>query len=192
MHCDHMHAPGELDAVSRLIHLGMVIFGISAWLTGELAEVEEGGRFGYDLHSWLGIGLTVFILLRITTGLIGPAHVRFSQWVPVTRERLDQVVDDTRALLMFRLPDRPLHYGLSGLVQFLGLLVFTLMALTGSILFVMLEPGTEAKGLVHLVEELHETGELLIPLYLAIHVGAVVLHALAGRHKWRRMFFIKE
>ncbi|UCC57076.1 MAG: cytochrome b/b6 domain-containing protein [Gammaproteobacteria bacterium] len=186
-----MHAPDELGTTSRLIHLGMVIFGISAWLTGELAEVEEGSRFGYDLHSWLGIGLTVFILLRIITGLIGPANVRFSQWVPLTRERLGQVVDDTRALLILRLPDRPLHYGLSGLVQFLGLLVFTLMALTGSILFVMLEPETEAEGLLHLVEELHETGELLIPLYLAIHVGAVVLHALAGRHKWRRMFFIK-
>jgi cytochrome b len=187
-----MHTSEEIDAVSRLVHLGMVLFGISAWLTGELAEVEEGSRFGYDLHSWLGIGLTVFVVLRIITGLIGPARMRFSHWVPLTRERLAQVGDDVRELLLFRLPDRPLHYGLSGLVQFMGLLVFALMALTGSILFVMLEPGTEAGGLVHLVEELHETGELLIPLYLAIHVGAVVLHALVGRHKWRRMFFIKD
>jgi cytochrome b len=186
-----MHATDELGAASRMIHLGMVIFGISAWLTGDLAEVEEGGRFGYDLHSWLGIGLTIFVLLRIITGLIGPANVRFSQWVPVNRERLDQVVDDIRALLMLRLPDRPLHYGLSGLVQFFGLLVFTLMALTGSILFVLLEPGTGSEGVLHLVEEVHETGEILIPLYLVIHVGAVVLHALAGRHKWRRMFFMK-
>ena len=187
-----MHASDELDAASRLTHLGMVIFGISAWLTGELAEVEEGGRFGYDLHSWLGIGLTVFVALRIMLGVVGPVRVRFSQWVPLTRERLDLVLEDIRGLLMFRLPDRPVHQGLAGLVQFLGLLVFTLMALTGSILFVMLEPGAEAKGLVYLIEELHETGELLIPLYLSIHVGAVVLHALAGHPRWRRMFFIKE
>lgn len=30
----------------------------------------------------------------------------------------------------------------------------------------------------------------LIPIYLGIHVGAVLLHALAGDHRWRRTFFL--
>jgi cytochrome b len=187
-----MRPRDEPDLTTRVVHLGMVIFGITAWLTGELAEVEEGGRFGYNLHSWLGIGLTVFVSLRIVLGILGPARLRFSRWVPLTRERLGWVVEDIRGLLVFRLPDRPMHQGLAGLVQIMGLLVFSLMALTGSLLFVLLEPGAEAEGFVYLVEELHETGELLVPLYLAIHVGAVLLHALAGHHTWRRMFFIKD
>jgi len=196
-----MHAPSEkqampapveeLNTTTRLIHLGMVVFGISSWLTGELAEdfEEAGDHSGYDIHSWLGIALTVFVVLRILYGLVGPRTARFSHWLPWTRERLGQVMQDIRGLLVFRLPDRPTHQGLSGLVQAFGLLVFTWMALTGLILFVMLEPGVEPVGVAHFIEELHEVGESLIPLYLALHVGAVVLHALAGRHKWRRMFF---
>jgi cytochrome b561 len=38
---------------------------------------------------------------------------------------------------------------------------------------------------------MHEPGLWLLLAFLAIHVSAVVLHALAGDHLWRRMFFLK-
>jgi cytochrome b561 len=43
-----------------------------------------------------------------------------------------------------------------------------------------------------LVKELHEFGEWLIPIFLAMHVSAVMLHALAGDHRWRTIFFLKD
>jgi cytochrome b561 len=39
-----------------------------------------------------------------------------------------------------------------------------------------------------IIEELHEVGEALIPLYLALHVGSVLVHSLAGRPIWQRMW----
>ncbi|MDH3979207.1 MAG: cytochrome b/b6 domain-containing protein [Gammaproteobacteria bacterium] len=183
----------ELDVTTRIIHLGLVLFGITAWLSGELAEdVEEGETFGYNIHSWLGLALAVIIALRLVYGLVGPANIRFSSWFPVTGPRLSVVWDDIRAMLLLKLPDGPLHHGLAGLVQAAGLLLFAWMAATGTWLYFSLVPGREAGGILHLVEELHEVGEGLIPLYLVLHVGAVVLHALLGRHKWRRMFFINR
>jgi len=89
-----------------------------------------------------------------------------------------------------RLPDRPTHQGLSGLVQTFGLAVFSWMAITGSLMFFYLEPGHKAMGLMHFIKEIHEVGVWLIPIFLGIHVGAVTLHALAGNHLWRKTFFL--
>jgi cytochrome b561 len=66
------------------------------------------------------------------------------------------------------------------------------MAVTGSLMFFYLTPGTKAKGFLHPIKEMHEAAEWFIPVYLGIHVGAVLLHALAGDHRWGRMFFLKE
>jgi cytochrome b len=183
----------DLDVTTRIIHLGLILFGISAWLTGELAEdFEEGDTLGYNIHGWLGLALAVVIALRLGYGFVGPANIRFFTWFPVTRARLAAAWDDIRAMLLLKLPDGPLHHGLSGLVQAAGLLLFAWMAATGTWLYFNLVPGLEAEGILHLVEELHEVGEELIPFYLVLHVGAVLLHALAGRHKWRKMFFVNR
>ena len=45
---------------------------------------------------------------------------------------------------------------------------------------------------MHVIEEIHEIGEGLIPVFLVLHVGAVILHALFGRQLWRPMIFLKE
>ena len=182
-----------LGTFAILIHLGLFFFGIAAWLTGGLADdYKRIEHSGFTLHSWTGMGLACFIFLRLLLGLFGPHGVRFTRWVPLTRERLLRVWEDIAGLLRFRLPERPPHQGIAGLVQTFGLSVFFLMALTGGFMFFSLEPGRKATGLLHSVKELHEVGELLIPFFLSMHGGAVVLHALRGRHLWRKMLFLRE
>jgi len=177
------------DFFTRMIHIGLVVFGITAWLTGDLAEdYERSGDWGYFMHSWIGLALALVILVRLLYGMVGPANIRFSNWIPWTGARLRQAWEDVLTLLRMTLPDRPAHVGLSGLVQALGLLVFFWMALTGSVLYVFIVPGSEASGMLHLVQELHEVGEDLIPVYLVLHVGAVLLHTIFDRSFIRRMF----
>jgi hypothetical protein len=64
------------------------------------------------------------------------------------------------------------------------------MSLTGIALF-MLGSGTESKAF-EFIEEIHEVGETLIPLYLFLHVGAVALHMLCGTPIWKKMFKFKS
>ena len=183
----------DLDIFSRIIHLGILVFAVAAWLASEWAgEYEKADHFGFTIHKWLGITLAAFICLRLIYGIFGPKNIRFTQWVPYTKERLLLVWEDILGLLRFRLPDRPTHQGLAGLVQTYGLGVFTWMALTGSLMFFFLETGHEARGSLHFIKEIHEIGATLIPIYLVLHVGAVILHALSGRHIWRKMIFLRE
>jgi cytochrome b len=183
----------ELENIAKLIHLGLILFGISAWATGFLADdYKRVGHLGFSVHSWLGIGFSFFLILRLIYGFCGPDDYKFSKWVPYTKERLRAVFEDLASLLKFKLPERPVHVGLSGLVQTCGLAAFAWMSLTGSLMFFYLMPGHKTKGVLHTVKEMHEAAIWLIPIYLVIHVGAVLLHALAGDDRWRSTFFLRQ
>jgi cytochrome b len=183
----------EMEDISRVIHLGLTVFGISAWATGFLADdYKRLEHLGFSIHSWLGISFVFFLILRIGYGFWGPDDYQFTKWVPYTGDRLRAAMEDVWTLIKFKLPQRPTHLGLSGLVQTFGLAAFAWMALTGSLMFFYLTPGHQAHGFLHFIKEMHEVGVWLIPIYLGIHVGAVLLHALAGDHRWRQMFFLKE
>ncbi len=183
----------RLGTTAVLVHLGLIVFGIGALLTGLLAgDYKKVEHLGFTVHSWIGMAGAFIVLVRAALGIVGPPELRFSRWVPCTRERLSRVKEDIMGLLRFRLPDRPTHVGLSGLVETFGLLAFLVTALSGIFLFFTIDPGHKSRGLVHAVKEFHETGLYLIVAFLSIHAGAVTMHALTGRHLWRRMLFLKE
>ena len=182
-------AENQLDLFTRILHSFMMVCGTGAWLVSGWAEdYEKADHLGFTIHSTLGMGLAIALLLRILYGVIGPESVRFSAWVPYTRERLRLVWEDVVTVSSLKLPERPTHVGLSGFVQTYGLLVFSWSAVTGSTMYVFLEPGSKAKGVIHAVMEAHEVGEVLIPTYLFLHVGAAVLHAVSGKPVWHRIF----
>lgn len=183
----------DLDVFTRIIHLGLMVSGILAWLaSGWAEEYEHAKHLGFTVHKWLGMGLAFFVTLRLIYGVVGPANVRFKRWVPYNKAGLLLVWEDILTLLKFRLPERQSHQGLAGLVQSFGLLVFSWMAITGSFMFFNLQPGQKASGPLRFIMEIHGIGEGLIPAFLALHVGAVLLHALAGRHIWRKMLFLED
>lgn len=181
----------DIDVVTRALHLLLVVFGVAAWLSGDLSDYEERGfSLGFTLHRWVGIAASSAVGLRIIWGAIGPRGARFSSWTPLTRKRWRLVLEDMGMLLRLRLPERAAHEGLAGVVQSFGVLVFAWTAATGSVLFFWLEPGVRPGFWLDLVKELHGVAETLIPVFLAVHVGATVVHALAGNTRWRRMLFL--
>jgi cytochrome b len=183
----------ELDGLTRFIHLGLMVFGILALTTGFLAEdYKHQHHLGFSFHRWFGIGLAAFVALRLWYGFSGPRETRFREWVPYTRERFLLIMEDIKTLLKFQLPERPRHQGLSGLVQTFALATFAWMGATGALMFFLMTPGGKARGTVHLIKEMHEAGWWLALVFLIIHGGAVILHALAGQDLWRPMFFLKR
>jgi len=183
----------ELDQVTRALHVGLAVLGLLAWLTGQFAgDYKKMSHPGFTIHSWLGISLSLLVLMRLLYGVWGPDQARFTAWVPYTWDRLRLVLEDLLTLARLRLPERPAHQGLKSLVQSFGLLVFSWMALTGSLMFFYLPPGQKARGLMHVVKEAHEAGETLIPIFLGVHLAGVLLDALFGQQKWRRTFFMED
>jgi cytochrome b561 len=181
----------DLDDLTRLIHLGLAVLGIAALVSGLFAgDYKRMAHLGFSYHRWLGISLSFLMFYRIWLGFYGRQANLFREWVPYTPERLRWILADLVGLLRLKLPDRPTHGGLAGVVQTFGLAVFSWMAATGTLMFFFLEPGRKARWSMDFVKELHEAGLWLMVIFLAIHVAAVVLHALAGDQSWRRAFFL--
>ena len=182
----------KLDFPTLVLHAGITIFGLTAWLTGYGAgDYKRLSHPGFSLHKGIGICLAVFIMVRLFYGVLGPAALRWNRLLPLDLKAwFRSVLEDLQSLLKLQLPDRPRFWGLKGVVQLFGLLVFSWMALTGSLLFAYLEPGRRAHGLMHLLKEMHEAGEMLIPIFLGLHLTGVLLDALWGQKKWRRVFFL--
>jgi len=170
---------------AKIMHGGMAIFGITAFLTGEAAE-NGAGSTGYYLHAYLGLSLAIFVIVRVIRGIAGSGRMRFSGWSPFSSRQWTLALQDVRSLIRLRVPERGMHEGLSGLTQAFGLLLFGWMGVTGTGLF-LLDSGPQVT-LFETVEEFHEAGESLIPLYLALHVGSVLVHSVAGKPIWQRMW----
>lgn len=170
---------------AKILHMGIATLGIAAFLTGEGAE-EGTNSLGYLFHVYLGLSLAAFMLLRVIRGFVGSGPMRFSDWSPLSRRQWTLALQDLRSLLQLKVPSRGMHEGLAGLVQAFGLVIFSWMGATGAGLY-LLAGGPESE-LFELVEEVHELGEALIPLYLVLHVGSVFVHLLAGDPIWKRMW----
>jgi cytochrome b len=189
----HLSPPEELDSFTIFLHFGLMLFGVFAWITGEWHECFKGLKhLGFPVHQMVSLGAVLFVSVRLFHGFYGPDRARFAAWAPCTPARLRLVFEDIRTLLRLKLPERPPHQGLAGLWEALGLMVFTWMSATGLVIFLILTAGYQTSGAIHVMKELHEVGEDLIPIFLAVHVSAVIIHALAGDHRWRKMFFLKE
>lgn len=177
----------------RFWHLVMIVLALAALLTSEGADdYKKVEQTGFLLHG--GIGLAVFAALcgYFLYSLIGPKDSRLSSWFPFTADRLRQTGRDVAGLAKFKLPEHRRRQGLAGLVQFFGLMVFSWLAATGAFMYFFMELGTKAHGFMHMVKEAHEVGTMLIPVYLALHVGAVIAHSLTGHQVWKEIFFFKS
>ncbi|MCI5223379.1 MAG: hypothetical protein D3924_12070 [Candidatus Electrothrix sp. AR4] len=193
----------------RLWHLTMIILCLASGLTGmqsvdyrnnEYAKfiviaVDEteahrhkSGQIGFITHGCLGTML--FFSLCIYFGY-GIHQSRFLRCFPLTQKRLRQTRDDLVVLAQFGIPKYRRHQGLNGLIHFLGLLVLCWYSASGAVIYFFIEPGGCIPIRALAIQEAHEKGYLLIPIYLGLHLGGVILHALNGKHLWKEIFFLK-
>jgi len=185
-------AAPRYDGVIRFVHLFLVSLCLAGWGSAQFAgDYKYAEHLGFDVHRWIGVGFAAALLLRVLYGLLGPHAVRFANWFPFSASNLKLAEQDIAQLSRLQVTERAPHEGIAGLVQGLGVIAFIAIASTGVAMALYLEPGSRASGWLHAVKQIHEAAQLLIPAYLLLHLGGVVLHALFGQDLWRSMFFLR-
>ncbi len=141
----------------------------------------------FDAHEWVGVILLIVVGLRFMMMLGHPEEVK--RFFPFfSGERMKGVFADLKELLMGKIKAPTDEDCLAGLVHGLGLLLGLAMGLTGTAMFVGMDPinGT-MNGFVHMLKEVHEVlGELLF-YYVIGHVAMVILHQIKGHRSLQRI-----
>lgn len=175
-----------------VIVLGLIMLSLEGMkgLGLEDKAVKEGIE---QLHAYIGYFLAAGVSLRVLWGFIGNKYARWSDILPLKKEQWQGIGKDIRWYLGgFRgAPVRtPGHDPLASLFYIAAFAVLFSQAATGLLLagleFDMFpgslftsglsEHGKEA--LEEAAEEVHEAGLLFFILFLAAHLGGLVVHEL--------------
>lgn len=168
------------DPALRIIHLwnGLTILFLmtTIWLS-DLFEKGAGEDALWQLHIYIGYALVLGIVARLTWGIIGPRHARFSDmWHPAAW---------WKAMRNFNFQAKPRfgHNTLASGVYLLVYLLLLVMAVTGLGLAAVehsMGPLNAWVGdmpwLKEVFEEPHELIYNLLIGFVVIHIAALIWH----------------
>jgi hypothetical protein len=195
-----------IDNFTRIWHLIMIILCSSAWATGMLSyeyrhieysvfiflevddkeiQKDEKEQVSFLIHGCIGTILFFSLCFYFAYG-IHQSH--FFKCFPFTRQKLRQSGNDIIALVRFKEPEYRRYQGVSGLIHFFGILVLCWFSVSGIIMQYFIEPDSCVPMRVLKLQEMHIKGKFLIPIYLGLHLGTVILYALSGNHLWKEIF----
>jgi cytochrome b561 len=184
------------DRTTRRIHAAFAFFIVVQLLLSLVMRAPKPDRIltpleagSFQLHR-LG-GVIAFILLLLQWGWTLSGHLPggFGHLFPWTsRERMKKVVEDMQPLLKLKIRDLPQVSALAGAVHGLGIIVATLMASTGLVLFFGISSEGRMTGWVHSMEQIHKFMAPLMWIYLIGHVSMGILHQYIGHRTLSEMF----
>lgn len=168
------------DPILRLIHAwnGLTILCLMAtiWLS-DLFDKGVAEDTLWQFHIYLGYGLTIGLVARITWGLVGPAHARFSDmWHPAAWIR---VITSRNLKAAPRLGHNPLASGIY-LAVYLLLIIMTVSGLGLTAVEHSMGPLNawfgDMPGMKEIFEEPHELIYNLLTAFVIVHIAALIWH----------------
>ena len=184
----------EFDNTTKIIHFVMAIVLTGQMFLGLVVHDPRTKLYLY-VHEYVGIASTIIILLE---WLWIYTASQFSILFPWTRAGMQHIVRDIKNLGEHILPEGGNTVGLSGFWHGIGIISFTLMALTGMLLLLVLPRGNSILGLQSndfvLYTEIavvHRVISYTAWVYLGGHVVFAILHELSGKGVIGKMFFYK-
>ncbi|MBF0342460.1 MAG: cytochrome b/b6 domain-containing protein [Magnetococcales bacterium] len=188
------------DRLTRLLHL-LIALGIVGQLMNALVMIHpKPGRMGdgfYAAHEAPGQVLLGLLMLHWRWRMARPGPVAFVRLFPwfsplACRELFADGQRYLACMRRFSLPHDPVSAPLASAVQGVGLLMATLLGISGTLIFWTMAPGVKMTGWLHAVKELHEGLGIGMWCYLLLHAGMGMAHQMAGHATLSRMFRFRE
>jgi len=146
--------------------------------------------FLFDLHEWVGMLLLIIVFLRLMMLLGNPEETK--RLFPfLSAERMKGVLADLKEIpgwFVGRIKPPTEDDHLAGFVHGLGLLLGLALGLTGTAMFVGMDPITGAMDeVVRSFKEIHELLGGLLLYYVIGHVAMALVHQIKGHRSLQRI-----
>lgn len=183
----------------RVMH-ALFAFGITAQLL--LSTVMRQPRPGrartafealsFTVHEYVGLAMVVILLahwLLHVSGNAGKGLAYFFPWF--SRDRMRRLADEIRELSRFKLGSPETQDAIAGAFQGLGLVIATLLALSGGLIYLGLADDGTMSGTTRSIRRVHTTLAPLMWGYLGIHLAATLAHIAAGHRSILAIFRLR-
>ncbi|MEJ2643501.1 MAG: cytochrome b/b6 domain-containing protein [Gammaproteobacteria bacterium] len=185
----------DFDPVTKLLHVFLAITLCFQMVVGLFVHDPNTLLFLY-LHQYGGLVAGLVLLIEWMWIF---AKDQWGLFFPLNKEGMQQVFVDLKRLVSFRLPPGGATVGLAGLWHGFGLLVFSVLGVTGILILFALPNGHSILGVSShdfsgftRLSLIHAIASYAAWAYLAGHVTTAVLHQVTGEKIVSRMFFLKR
>lgn len=177
----------------RLMALGIVgqlVLSLIMAKPDHLDNANAVAKLAWEGHELLGLATVGIVVLHWLWLMLPMSDISIGKLFPWNVRSLQQVVADIIYTVKNRqLPAATADNQLASLIHGLGLLVATVMIVTGFALFVVMDFGAGAGSeSFEFWAEIHETFGSLMWIYLIGHVVAAVWHEYRGERLIAAMF----
>jgi cytochrome b561 len=188
------------DRFTRMLHVFLAVGIVAQLLVSEWMhhpKPDKPGNFLFEVHQYLGMTLLGLLILHWLWSFVRGGVVPLAQVFPwFSRDRRKALGADIRLyaqqMLKLNLPDASEPSPLAGAIQGIGLVVASIMALTGTLIYFNVGANWTFAPWLGFVKEIHEFLGPVMWAYLAVHAGAAVVHQLFGHRLITDMFNLRR
>jgi cytochrome b561 len=158
---------------------------------GRVRDVFE--TLSFAAHQYLGLALLAILVVHWLLHLAGHAPKGFTHFFPwFSRERRRRLTAEARDLLRFRIAAPQTQDAVAGAIQGLGLVIASLLAITGGVIYLGMADDGTMSGTVRSIRKVHTTLAPLMWGYLGIHIAAAMAHVAVGHRSILAIFRLRN
>lgn len=184
------------DKTTRRIHAALALVIVAQLILSLLMHAPKPDKIitplqaeTFQLHRLGGMIAFILLFLHWLWTLSGHLPNGLGHLYPWTsQDKIKRIIEDMRPLLKLKIRELPQVSALAGAVHGLGLIVATLMAASGVVLFFGISSEGKMTAPVHSVEQLHKFLGTFMWIYLVGHVAMGTLHQYIGHRTLSDMF----
>lgn len=184
------------DKTTRRIHAALALFIVMQLLLSLVMRAPKPDKVmtaleaeTFQLHRLGGVIAFIFLCLHWGWTLSGHLPNGLGHLFPWTsKDKVKKIVEDMGLLIRLKIRDFPKISALAGAVHGLGLVVATLMALTGIVLFFGMSSEGRMTIPIRFMEKIHKFMATIMWVYLVGHVAMGTLHEYIGHRTLSEMF----
>lgn len=193
------------NRATRWLHLSLAVLIVHQMVMSAVMQIPNPrrghpGNLWWSFHEYGGLltfsAVFLFWVFRVTRCASTTAWGEWFPWFSkIRRQAFGQDVQRyLQAAIHFRMADPEDSNALPAAVQGAGLLLVSILAATGTFWWIGKEFGGTWRNLAHVLIRIHGALGDVVWYYLALHVGAALLHEFFGHRvlrtiapmEWRR------
>ena len=147
---------------------------------------------GFTVHQYVGLALLAILVVHWLLHAARDADKGLGYFFPwLSGERMRRLAAEVSELLRLKVDPPETNDALAGAIQGLGLVVATVLAVTGGLVYAGMAGDGAMSETTRAIRRVHTTFAPLMWGYVGIHVAAVLVHLAAGHRSILAIFRLR-